>query len=330
VHLPDRDEFHDELTNDELDAILAGVHQNLLAYAHSVASPVNAFAAIMAHSDTDVTSADTSFRPTINTLTEQRIWAVVQMRRRSAQLHDELKRVIARARDVAIDLDRALDERSELVIALKAARAFARSHDKQLTEFLDHARDLVFTITRDLIAVRRLDRDLAADRDRMVRQELALDVNSVQTFDGIRELDRILSRNREDNIDRQIEAASQLSIDLDRTSRISRTRATDHNLDRGRARQLAIAIDVALVRSRELTYDVRHRLDMLEVNASGADLSNMWVVDPETLIGVIWSEDTTWPPCLADRVRILSYPLSDGVYQVRRGGQRHARELVPV
>jgi hypothetical protein len=330
VSHPERDEFHDELSDKELDAILAGVHQNLLAYAHRVADPAGALAAIMGRNDADTLPVDIPTHPIVNTLTHQRLSAVIEMRCRSAELHDELRRVIARARDVAIDLDRALDDRHELVIAFKAARAVARHHDRELTEFLDRGRNLAIAIVHDLVLVRRLDQDLTADRDYMVRRELAVDVSSDQTFDGLRELDRALSRNREYNIDRQVEAARQLATDLDRAGRISRTREADPDLGRGRARQLAIAIDVALVRSQELANDVRRHLDMFEVDASGADLSHMWIGDPETLGGVIWTNETIWPSNVADRVRVLSRPLSDGVYQVHGGGQRYRKELVTV
>jgi hypothetical protein len=330
VNHPERDEFHDELCDDELDAILTGVHQNLLAYAHRVADPAGALAAIISHNDADRLPVDIPSYPIINTLTEQRLLTIIEMRRRSAELNDELRRVIARARDVAIDLDRALDDQHELIIAFKAARAVARHHDRELTEFLDRGRNLAIEIARDLVLVRRLDRDLAADRDYMVRRELAVDVSSDRTLCGLRELDRALSRNREYNIDRQIEAARQLASDLARTGRISRTREADSDLDRGRARQLAIAIDVALVRSQELANDVRHYLSVFEVDASGADLSHMWIGDPETLGGVIWTNETIWPPNVADRILILSRELSDGVYQVHGGGQRYGKKLVAV
>jgi hypothetical protein len=327
VNHPGKDEFHDELTDDELNMILTGVHHDLLTYAHHVADPAGALAAIMAYNDTDRLPVDIPSHPVLNTLTQQRLSAVIEMRRRSAELHGELRRVIARARDVAVDLDRALDDRFELVIAFKAARAFSRHHDRELTEFLDRARNLAVAIARDLTLVRRLDQDLAADRDFMVRQELAVDVGSVEAMDDIQELDRILSRNREYNIDRQVEGARLLSADLGRAGKISRTREADAGLDRGRARQLAIAIDVALVRSRELANDVRHHLNMFEVDASGADLSHMWISDPEILGGVIWTDETIWPSNVADRMGVISRELSEGVYQVHGGGQRYAKDL---
>ncbi len=324
---PGGDEFNDELTDDELDAIISAAHGELLAHAHAHASPSEALVTIMAHDDRGVSPITSLPGSTATQLAMQRLEAVVAMRRRVSEVHAELDRVIVRARELAIDLDQAFNGPRDLIIAFKAARAITRQHDRQLANVLGHAQNLAIQVTHDLTRVRRLDRELTMDRDLAILRELAMDIDVDQTFDGIRQLDRVLAENRELSIDREISAARELSIALDRARRFSLSRERAHDINRSRARAIALAIDLALDCARSLAEGVRQRLNTFEVDASGADLSRIRVVDLSALAGVIWSDDTVWPSGVAEHVHRLSRELTSGVYQVRGGGQRYAPEL---
>lgn len=63
-------------------------------------------------------------------------------------------------------------------------------------------------------------------------------------------------------------------------------------------------------------------LAAVEVDASGADLSTADVRDLELFEGVIWTDDTTWPPGTRERIRAHSDVIKSGVYQVRHGNER--------
>lgn len=314
-----------ELSDIELDTMLTEAHNDLLALAVRTADPLDALVAIMEHDVVDADPIDIPPMPTADCPARQRLAAVVEIRYRAAELHGELERVITRARDMAIDIERVLDDRAD---ALVITRALADWRDQALDDLLGRARDLALAIMQDLQRTLLLDRELTADHDRAIRRELSIDVNGTTMLDRLRELDRALNHSRELSIEREIGAARELTADLKRARRLGREKETDRELSRGRARQLAIAIDVGLVRARQLAGNAMRLINAFQVDASGADLSGVRVSDPEILVGVIWTDETTWPADVADRIRILSQELSEGIYQVRGGGQRYDTELV--
>ena len=46
------------------------------------------------------------------------------------------------------------------------------------------------------------------------------------------------------------------------------------------------------------------------------------------LVGVVWTEETAWPPGIADQVRARSRAIRPGVYRVCGGSERDPSELV--
>lgn len=318
---------YDELTDSELDAILDAVQDELIAHVQQVADPTAALVAMMSDSDNAQISSQAAVVPDLNEMISERLAAVIEMRSRAAEVHSRLAEVVGRARSLAVDLDKELHNHGDLTIAVVAALAFAQHRDRHLAQLLFHARDLAIEITYDLTRVRRLDRELALDRDIEVLKELSNNALEPHALDGVRELDRAFALTRQLTFDEQITHARELSIRLDRARRLSGLRERWHNLDRTNAHQIALAIDVALVRARDLAAAVFRRLDAFEVDVASADLSRFEIADLTILTGVIWTNSTIWPPGMVRRVESLSQELTPGVYQIRPDGQRPAIQL---
>ena len=64
------------------------------------------------------------------------------------------------------------------------------------------------------------------------------------------------------------------------------------------------------------------------IDASGADLSGLDLADVSVLEGVVWTEETTWPPGIRGEVQAQSEVIREGVYQVRGGSEREPAGLV--
>jgi hypothetical protein len=107
------------------------------------------------------------------------------------------------------------------------------------------------------------------------------------------------------------------------------------------ARDLAEALarprdpDVARHFARELhrslnqaVRDLVSQFDAVEVDASGADLSTLHIRDMSALEGVLWTQETTWPPSVREEIRMRSREIRPGVYQVRGGDKRDLSELI--
>lgn len=71
-------------------------------------------------------------------------------------------------------------------------------------------------------------------------------------------------------------------------------------------------------------------LATIEIDASGADLSAADVPDLTVLEGVIWTEETTWPPRMEGEVRSCSDVIGEGIYRVRNGSERDPVSLAGV
>jgi len=72
------------------------------------------------------------------------------------------------------------------------------------------------------------------------------------------------------------------------------------------------------------------QLAAVQVDASGADLSEADLPDLDVLDGVIWTPETTWPPGVRERVRQRSRPIGPGIYQVCGGSERDPAGLAIV
>lgn len=71
------------------------------------------------------------------------------------------------------------------------------------------------------------------------------------------------------------------------------------------------------------------RVLTLQVDASGADLSSLARIDMSLLAGVVWTDETLWPPFTDhDLLRARSADIAPGVYQVTGGNERDRSDLV--
>lgn len=73
---------------------------------------------------------------------------------------------------------------------------------------------------------------------------------------------------------------------------------------------VAAAVRLAIALEEEVRAEV--------VDASGADLSRLDLLDTAPLAGVLWSRTTVWPARIAPMVRARSHRVAAGAYQVRR------------
>lgn len=181
-----------------------------------------------------------------------------------------------------------------------------------------------------------VDRALACDLTRALLQ--ARDV----TRDLMRARDLARDFTRASASDRTLEAGH--AIDLDRTAGLADDLARDLGLARGLSRtlDLADARDLARGRARDRATDLVRGLQEAigwaeelagrshegEVDASGADLSAVDLTDISVLVGVVWTEETAWPPGIADQVRARSREIRPGMYRVCGGSERDPSELV--
>jgi hypothetical protein len=171
---------------------------------------------------------------------------------------------------------------SHLVPAGPAHRIRARA--------LDHALDHALVQALALV----LDRDLAFD--------LALALNRVRALDRDLRLARTL--------------VCDLGLDL--------VRALVRAFDLVRDLDLALALDRDLARDlARARYLIGDCLEGVEIDASGADLADLELSTSslaEVLAGVVWDEDTRWPPNLRESILAQSEQIRPGVYRVRGGG----------
>lgn len=57
--------------------------------------------------------------------------------------------------------------------------------------------------------------------------------------------------------------------------------------------------------------------DTQQMDAAGADLSDLEIRRVDALNGIIWNDQTTWPPGIVYQIRAQSVEIQPGVYQVR-------------
>ena len=67
-----------------------------------------------------------------------------------------------------------------------------------------------------------------------------------------------------------------------------------------------------------------------QVDASGADLSEVRIEQLDALSGTIWTDQTIWPPDIEDQVLTHSEEIRPGVYQVRCGNEPDHSDLTSV
>lgn len=100
-----------------------------------------------------------------------------------------------------------------------------------------------------------------------------------------------------------------------------------------RARHAVVQLTKAVEVTAEIIGTIAGALDLIIVDASGADLSSLRLPDVDVLDGVRWTRaaahvhDTIWPTGLTIRVLESSEEIAPGVYQVRLGTQEVPVEL---
>ncbi|GAB2965969.1 hypothetical protein GCM10027075_77080 [Streptomyces heilongjiangensis] len=219
--------------------------------------------------------------------------------------------------DLARDLDPGLDLDLDLALALSLVRALARA--RVLANDLDfaraRARALDLDLARSLDVARDRARDLADDLASVRARDLADDLASVRARD--------LARDLADDLADDLDPGPGLDLALDLAYNLVRvlSRALDLALARARYRCLQII-------SNEYTQAVgapvavdEESLASLMDDFTTADLSNADVREDDIkLIGVRWSDGTTWPASTdIYRLKRLSERQEDGSWIIRAG-----------
>ncbi len=201
--------------------------------------------------------------------------------------------------------------------AIIAMRARARALAGALGLALNHACDLTRDLTNPLAlspGARARARAGALGRARALRHARVL----VRILTGARASVRDLEADHEIDLDRAVDLAAALVRDLTLTIAPPGARGLVLATDLVRCLQEAVGWAKELVgRSHEG-----------EVDASGADLSALDLTDISVLVGVMWTEETAWPPGIGDQVRARSREIRPGVYRVCGGSERDPSELV--
>ncbi|WP_157430428.1 hypothetical protein [Actinomadura macra] len=173
-----------------------------------------------------------------------------------------------------------------------------------------------WTLTRDLARARNLARSLVRDLTRI----RGLNRARVRALDLVRALVRA----------RDLARICRLDLDLDRT--VVRARALARALDRVRADDLDLSIDLASALDKAWAL-VAGLLKDTQVNVSGIDLTDVDLTQvdrSEALAGVVWDEATSWPPNVREWIKARSEQIEPGLYRVRRGTERDPHESASV
>jgi len=309
----DKSSYHDGLTDSDFDRFLTAVNKDLLAYIETAADPTLTLTAIMDGIASASRSADGGVTITASVSNARRTPAVLAIGIRS--INRGLARTRGLARGIGIGLDPGLVLARVLVDVddLKVARELARTVDIELTRNLAGDRGRVLALEGVLVVILGLARILDHGDDVTHSSGLARDLARV--LDQARDLARIL--------DLAHDLADNLTRNLTRTRDLAR--ALNSAVD------LVDNIHDALAHDRALASDLARHLYTQRVDASGADLSDIAIEDVDVLDGVIWTDQTTWPPGIADQVRACSREIRPGVYQVVQGGNDLDRaELISV
>jgi hypothetical protein len=253
----DSDPGRDEMTDAQLDQLLAAANSELLEHIEATTDPGQVLAAIMdqgARQDRPAASRDDPAQA----------FAAAMIR--------------CRAR--ASDLDRAISS------ARRIASTLGRDIDSDRDSGWDPAAFADDRVARNLVVARILASDLASD--------LASARTLAHFFGYANDLDYI---------------SDLASAVTDRLANIFR--------DPGGAAFVGY-IGAGDAEARLIT----HNLVEWQVDASGADLSDIEIRQLGPLDGVIWTRETTWPPGAKAEVEAHSKEIRDGVYQVRLGDTR--------
>jgi hypothetical protein len=135
------------------------------------------------------------------------------------------------------------------------------------------------------------------------------------------------------DIARDLDHRRSFALDLASTLDSDLARELARALDRAFARALGRGVfvrplDDAVRRALDLAHELASTLDAQHLDASDTDLSDMEIRHLDALDGVLWTNQTTWPPSIANQVRVHSQEIRPGVYQVRLGNTPGQHSLV--
>jgi len=303
VNTDDETSPSSKLTDRQLDLLLAAANKEILQHIEAAANPTQTLTAIMAQNtgtNAVIQGATGASGPEAGQL---RAALMIGIRSTTHRLVLGLAALyLGRAHNSALDCDFPLGSNSAPDPALDSDLAHAHALARALARVLDSLLDSP------------LNRAIALVHARALAVTVALDLDRARDFDRARALDRALDSVRV----RALALGRARALDRRRDRALDR--ALDSALDSGRGPALAHALAQELARS----------IDAHQVDASGADLSEVRIEQLDALSGTIWTDQTIWPPDIEDQVRTHSEEIRPGVYQVRCGNEPDHSDLTSV
>jgi hypothetical protein len=129
---------------------------------------------------------------------------------------------------------------------------------------------------------------------------------------------------------RRIAIAFGFARALDRIQVRMLTNALVHAADRGTVSRDVYDLAGEIARALNRIQLLARPAEVQSVDASGADLSRVKIRDLVILDRVVWTQQTIWPPGIADHVREESDKIGEGLYQVRIGNTNDRTGLTRV
>ena len=327
--MTDQPSDHGDMTDDELDLLLTTANRDLLKHIQATADPDRTLATIMSMSIPE------SGRQTPPAPAAQAISVRFKADRfvRALDLAHAGDRTFGSALDR--DLAAALDSARVRARAIAREPDSDRDFDSSIKVALGTDRDLVVVLARARTCA--LESAIGITLARDLAHDLGLAGDLAAALDRARALDNALDRARA--LDNALDSAVAHVLASDKALASALASASDSGRDSARGRALALAsalasdIDLArdlagylardLMETVEPVADGAHNLARTlharQIDASGADLSELVVEHVELLNGVIWTSQTIWPQGIAGQVSAQSEEIRPGVYLVRTG-----------
>lgn len=292
---PDR-----ELTDDELDAVLAAADDELLNQVSATTTPFDLLLEIMAQEALPASDQDLA----VQVLRGDSAVEVIMQRHRARLLTKAIRAL------GPVDALVAFHQASNIALTLNKARQAEgdpRVHTLNLANFvIQHSDERLVDAN---VIIRNTARLLSFNAS-MNALSLELDLYLTKAIAHSRRLAVALADARNHPYSRAFDlACDQAQVLENHLSRVDNlVRVLRHDLD--------LAQGLALARARsKATLDV-----------SGADLSHLALGrgDLADLVGVVWTQGTRWPPDITAKLHVLSREIRPGVYQVQ-GGSGHDR-----
>jgi hypothetical protein len=215
--------------------------------------------------------------------------------------------VILAERSLARTIDRARDNAGSIHRALADVLDRNRARDNARTRASNRARAIARAVDRSLAIAYNIASANALYRARADARDLG------QTLGHARAIARAVDFALDGQLAENLAAIAQALY------------PEPDFADLGRGCDRALDLKCALNRHSVLV----PRFDAVEVDASGVDLSALDLPDMSVLEGVVWTDETIWPPGVREQVDPLSHEIDAGVYQVQSGGsEREPSRLV--